>query len=107
MKGLSPEIANMGRTTLSFMAEVKMDTLKRRLEVEASPGSETLACMTQGVRGNLGGPAGHPFPKRRVCLTTERREEGKRGRRASDRLIVLEKAGNAAGGKEATVGGAE
>ena len=30
VKGLSLEMANMGRTTLSFMAEVKMDTLKRK-----------------------------------------------------------------------------
>ena len=43
---MSLEIANMGKTTLSFIAEVNMDTLERRLEVEASPGSKTLACMT-------------------------------------------------------------
>jgi len=88
------------------MVEVKMDTLKRELEVEASPGSKTLACMTWWLHGNLGGPAG-PLSEEESMPDNRKKGGGQKRRRASDRLIVLEKAGNAAGGKEATVGRAE
>jgi hypothetical protein len=101
VKGLSSEIANMGKTTPSFMAEVKMDTLEGELEVEVSPGSMTLACMTLCPHGNSGDPA---LAFRKESMPDNRKEGGRQtGCRESDRLIVLMKAGNAAGGKEATV----
>ena len=70
-------------------------------EMFASPGSETMACLTLGLCGNLGDPA--PLSDMRVCRTTE---EGERqiGCRESDNFVVSEKAGNAAGEKEVTCG---
>lgn len=105
MKGLSPEIVDMGRTTPSFMAEVKMETLKRELEVETSPGSETLAFMTLWLGGNSGDPA---FSFRKESMPDNRKKGGGQTEcRESDRLIGPKKAGNAAGGKETTVDRAE
>ena len=98
---MSPEIANMGRTTPSFMAEVKTDT-SERLEVETSPGSKTLACTTGWVHGNSGDPA-IPLSEEESMPNNRKKGGRQTGRRESDRLIVPEKAGNAAGGKEATV----
>ncbi len=66
-----------------------------------SPGSETMACMTRRMRGNPGGPRS-AFQYGEGVRTTERREDGLIGSGESDRLIVPVKAGNAAGGKEAT-----
>jgi len=105
VKGLSPEIKHTGKTTLFHRAEVNTDTLKRELEVEVSPGSMTLACMTLCLQGNSGGPA----PSfRKESMPDNRKKGGRQTRgRESDRLIVLKKAGNAAGGKEATIGRAE
>lgn len=101
MKGLSPEIANKGKTTPSSMAEVKTETLEGELEVEVSPGSMTLACMTLCRHGNSGDPA-LAFCKE--SMPDNRKKGGRQTkRRESDRLIVLMKVGNAAGGKEATV----
>jgi hypothetical protein len=62
----------------------------------ASPGSETMACLTEPWAS---------LEAKRVCRTTE--EGGRQMRfRESDSLIVPVKAGNAAGGKEATHGSA-
>jgi len=98
---MSPEIANEGKTTPSSMAEVKMDTLEGELEVKVSPGSMTLACMTLCPHGNLGDPA---LAFRKESMPNNRKKGGRQTEcRESDRLIVLMKAGNAAGGKEATV----
>ncbi len=70
--------------------------------MEASPGSKTLACMTWWIHGNLGDPA---LAFRKGSMPDNRKKGGGQiGSRESDRLIVPEKAGNSAGGKEATVG---
>lgn len=71
------------------------------LAASASPGSKTMACMTQRMRGNPGGPTS-AFPKGERVRTTERRKDGLIGCGESDRLVVPMKAGNAAEGKEAT-----
>ncbi len=71
--------------------------------VLTSPGSETMACWTLRVCGNPGGPVF--LSKSRVFRTTE--EGGRKMRhRESDSLVVPEKVGNSAGGKEATYGSA-
>ena len=84
--------------------EVNTDIFVKGKDMSASPGSETMACLTSGLHGNPGDPV--PLSKlSRVCRTTE---EGGRQmwHRESDSLIVPMKAGNAAGGKEATHGSA-
>ena len=78
-----------------------MDTLKGALEVKVSPGSKTWACMTLGLHGNSGDPA---LAFRKESMPDNRKKGGRQIEcRESDRKIVLRKAGNAAGGKEATV----
>jgi hypothetical protein len=54
---LSPESDATGRTTLFKVSEVNMDTTVNGKGVFASPGSETMACLTLGLCGNPGGPA--------------------------------------------------
>jgi len=81
----------------------------------ASSGSETMACVTQRLHGNPGDPAaafGETIQgnKRREAesMPNNRPKGGRQNSdRESDRLIVPVKAGNAAGGKEATDGRAE
>jgi hypothetical protein len=85
------------------LVEVNMSITANGKEMLASSGSETMACLTLGLCGNPGDPA---FSSRRgVCPTTEEGERQKR-RRESDGFVVPMKAGNAAGGKEATHGSA-
>ena len=69
----------------------------------ASPGSETMACLTLRLHGNPGDPV-PAFSMGKVGEVCRTIEEGGRQirRRESDGLVVPEKAGNAAGGKEAT-----
>jgi hypothetical protein len=102
---MSPEITTMGKTTFLHRTEVNIETLKRGLEVEISPGSKTWACMTLCLHGNSGDPA---LSFRKESMPDNRKKGGRQTRcRESDRLIVLRKAGNAAGGKEATIDRAE
>ena len=83
--------------------------------VFASSGSETMACVTQRLHGNPGDPAaafgGTTQRSKRRETESMPNNRAKGGRqtssRESDRLIVPAKAGNAAGGKEATDGRAE
>ncbi len=102
---MSPEMTQMGKTTFLDRTEVNIETLKRELEVEISPGSKTWACMTSWLHGNSGGPA---LSFREESMPDDRKKGGRQTRcRESDRLIVPKKAGNAAGGKEATIDRAE
>jgi hypothetical protein len=80
----------------------------------ASSGSETMACVTLRLHGNPGDPAaafGTTQRSKRRETESMSNNRAKGGRqisgRESDRLIVPVKAGNAAGGKEATDGRAE
>ena len=81
----------------------------------ASSGSETMACVTLRLHGNPGDPAaafGRTTQGSKRSATEsmpDNRPKGGRqtSGRESDRLIVPAKAGNAAGGKEATDGRAE
>ena len=81
----------------------------------ASSGSETMACVTSRQHGNPGDPAaafGGTTQRSKRSETESMPNNRTRGERQtsgreSDRLIVPEKAGNAAGGKEATDGRAE
>ena len=83
--------------------------------VSASSGSETMACVTSRLHGNRGDPAaafgGTTQRSKRRETESMPNNRAKGGRqisgRESDRLIVPVKAGNAAGGKEATDGRAE
>jgi len=83
--------------------------------VTASSGSETMACVTTRLHGNPGDPAaafgGTTQRNKRSETESMPNNRPKGGRqtsgRESDRLIVPMKAGNAAGGKEATDGRAE
>jgi len=70
---MSPVSDALGRTTLFKVSEVNMDTTVNGKGVSASPGSETMACLTLGLSGNPGGPA---FPPRKggLCQTTEEGE---------------------------------
>ena len=98
---MSPERVRKGRTTLYRKWKSRQASTQIGKEMLASPGSETMACLTLGLCGNLGGP--EPASEMGVCVTTE--EGGRQIRfRESDSLIVPMKAGNAAGGKEATHG---
>ena len=90
-------------------------TVKGEVEF-ASSGSETMACVTSRLHGNPGDPAAAfggttQRSKRRETesMPNNRAKGGGRqnSSRESDRLIVPTKAGNAAGGKEATDGRAE
>jgi hypothetical protein len=81
----------------------------------ASSGSETMACVTLGLHGNPGDPDA-AFGRTTQCSKRSETESMPNNRtrggrqtsgRESDRLIVPAKAGNAAGGKEATDGRAE
>jgi hypothetical protein len=95
----------MGKTTLLVRAEVNTDTLKGELEVEVSPGSMTWACMTLCLHGNSGDPT---LSFQKESMPDNRKKGGRQMRcRESDRLIRLKMAGNAAGGKEATIDRAE
>ena len=84
-------------------------------EVLASSGSETMACVTSRLHGNPGDPAaafgGTTQRSKRRETESMPNNRAKGGRqnssRESDRLLVPAKAGNAAGGKEATDGRAE
>ena len=81
----------------------------------ASSGSETMACVTSRLHGNPGDPAAafgettQRSKRRETESMPDNRPKGGRqtSSRESDRLIVPAKAGNAAGGKEATDGRAE
>ena len=83
--------------------------------VFASSGSETMACVTSRLHGNPGDPAAafggttQRSKRRETESMPNNRPKGGRqnSSRESDRLIVPVKAGNAAGGKEATDGRAE
>ena len=104
-EGNEPRNREHGKDDAFVKAEVKTDT-SEWLEVETSPGSKTLACTTWWVHGNSGGPA--VLLSDEESMPNNRKKGGRQmGRRESDRLIVPEKAGNAAGGKEATVDRAE
>jgi hypothetical protein len=85
------------------IVEVNTGNTAKGKVVSASPGSETMACLTLWLHGNPGDPV--LSLEQRVCRTTE--EGGRQMRhRESDSFIVPMKAGNAAGGKEATHGSA-
>jgi hypothetical protein len=81
----------------------------------ASSGSETMACVTSRLHGNPGDPAAafggttRRIKRSETESMPDNRPKGGRqmSGRESDRLIVPAKAGNAAGGKEATDGRAE
>ena len=81
----------------------------------ASSGSETMACVTLRLNGNPGDPSAaseeqlNALRGERPSSMPHNRAKGGRqnSSRESDRLIVPAKAGNAAGGKEATDGRAE
>ena len=81
----------------------------------ASSGSETMACETSRLHGNPGDPAAafggiaQRSKRRETESMPNNRPKGGRqiSGRESDRLVVPAKAGNAAGGKEATDGRAE
>jgi len=60
-----------------------------------------MACMTRRKYGNPGDPVLF-FQGGETFRSTERRESGTIEGRESDHLIVLEKVGNATGGKEVT-----
>lgn len=99
----------------SRCAEVNTSpTVKGEVE-SASSGSETRACVTLRQHGNPGDPAAafgettQRSKRRETESMPNNRPKGGRqtSSRESDRLIVPVKAGNAAGGKEATDGRAE
>lgn len=90
-----------GKDDVVQYTEVNTRGAEYGLVLLASPGSKTMACVTQRRHGNPGGPTsasryGEGLP------TTLTREEGAFGSGKSDHLIVPMKAGNAAGGKEVT-----
>ena len=100
-EGIEPRNSHVGKDNTVQIVEVNTDIDANGKEMSASPGSETMACLTLGLCGNLGDPA--PLSDMRVCRTTE--EGGRQiGCRESDNLVVPVKAGNAAGGKEVTHG---
>ena len=79
--------------------------------MSAFPGSETMACATGGLNGNAGGPEplgrswklsqkDGPWKARTEYARQPHKGRKAKGDRESDQLIVPEKAGNAAGGKE-------
>lgn len=55
------------------------------------------------ITRQLGRPCRIPLSDEESMLDNRKKAGGQKRRRASDRLIGPEKAGNAAGGKEATV----
>ena len=73
---MSPVSDALGRTTLFKVSEVNMDTTVNGKGVSASPGSETMACLTLGLCGNPGGPASS---SRRGSMPDNRR-----GRKANE-----------------------
>jgi hypothetical protein len=83
-------------------AEVTTSIAAAGEAIVASPGSETMACVTLRSGGNPGGPAA--LSGDRPESMPGNRNEGARQRRSreSDRLVVPMTAGNAARGKEAT-----
>jgi hypothetical protein len=100
-EGIEPRKSLEGKDNTVQKVEVNTSIDVNGKEMLASPGSETMACMTLGLYGNLGDP--EPASEMGVCLTTE--EGGRQIRfRESDSLILPMKAGNAAGEKEATHG---
>jgi hypothetical protein len=87
------------------LVEVNTAAAEKGEEAAAPSGSETMACVTSGRSGNSGDP-GLSF--REESMPDNRTKGGRQTRaRESDQLIVPEKAGNAAGGKELTDGRAE
>jgi len=102
-EGIEPRKSHVGKDNTVHKVEVNTNIDVNGKEMFASPGSETMACLTLGLCGNLGDPA--PASEKGVCLTTE--EGGRQIRfRESDSLVLPMKAGNSAGGKEATHGSA-
>jgi len=101
LKGLSLEIVfkREGRRVSNRGSQYVYG--RNGLAVHTSPGSKTMACMTQRMSGNPGGPKS-AFRRGERVRTTERRKDGLVRLGESDRLIVPTKAGNAAGGKEVT-----
>jgi hypothetical protein len=100
---------------VSECAEVNTGATAKCEVVNASSGSETMACVTLRLHGNPGDPAaafgGTTQRSKRRETESMPNNRAKGGRqisdRESDRLIVPAKAGSAAGGKEATDGRAE
>ena len=78
-----------------------MGTCANGKPVLASPGSETMACLTHKNIRQPGRPC-TCFHKIESMPDNLKREEGKIRYRESDNLIVPENAGNSAGGKEVT-----
>ena len=106
VEGIEPRKQVTGKDDAVTIAEVNTSTTGMARGA-ASSGSETMACVTSGLSGNPGGPAA-AFQELEESMPNNRRKGGRqRGGRESDRLIVPEKAGNAAGGKETTDGRAE
>ena len=104
MKGLSLVSGDIGKDDTVQTSGSQHECHRNGKGIFASSGSKTMACQTLRLHSNPGGPA--LLSKMRVCPTTE--EGGRQiGRRESDSLVVPVKAGNSAGGKEATHGSAE
>lgn len=105
-KGEGKELRNrdIGRDDDLVKSEVHTDP-PEWLGGKASPESKTLACMTTRRHGNSGSPA---TALERESMPDNRKKGGRQnGCRESDRPVVPEKAGNAAGGKGETGGRAE
>ena len=99
-EGIEPRNRRGGKDDAVFRAEVNTGISANWQADTASPGSETMACLTSGYCGNPGGP--EPLSSNREYAGQLKREEGKSGERESDSFVVPMKAGNAARGKEAT-----
>jgi hypothetical protein len=99
---MSLESDAMGRTTQYKMTEVNTVVTANGKVESASPGSETMACLNIGVMRAPGRP--HAFSMQMEYADTTEEGERQTGCGESDGLIVPKKAGNAAGGKEATHG---
>ena len=101
LKEFSPVIDVLARTTLSIWRKSTWSA-PYRPGATTRPGSKTAACVTFRYRGNPGGPA---LSSMEGSTPYDLNKEGKRTERwESDGLVVPVKAGNAAGGKEATRG---
>jgi hypothetical protein len=97
VEGIEPRKRRDGKGDAVLGAEVAMGIPVNGKGVSASPGSETMACLTLGLHGNPGGPALSP---RQGSMPDNRR-----GRKANE-VQGVGWPRNAAGGKGATHGSA-
>ena len=74
-EGIEPRNRRDGKDNAVLRAEVNTVISTNGKPVAASPGSETMACVTSGLCGNPGGPV--PLSSNREYAGQLKREEGK------------------------------